>query len=53
MLLADSYFRQDDYRFLGRALASGFGWTYLMWVRAGRLLPIGMAIAWAQARVSL
>ncbi len=52
-LLADSYFRQDDYLFIDRALASGFGWTYLMWVEAGHLLPLGTAIIWVQVRLSL
>ena len=36
-LLAHSYFRQDDYCFLYRALGSGFGWKYLMLVDAGHL----------------
>jgi hypothetical protein len=52
-LLAHSYFRQDDYRFLDRALGSGFSWKYLMLVDAGHLLPLGFAIAWVLARVSL
>jgi hypothetical protein len=52
-LLAHSYFLQDDYRFLDRALAYGFSWKYLMWVEAGHLLPLGFAIAWVLARVSL
>jgi hypothetical protein len=52
-LLAHAYFSQDDYRFLDRAAAHGFGWNYLMWVEAGHLLPLGMAIAWVLARVSL
>jgi len=53
VLLAHSYFRQDDFRFLDRALAHGLSWPYLMWVEAGHLLPLGMAIAWAMARISL
>jgi hypothetical protein len=52
-LLAHSYFKQDDFRFLDRALANGFSWHYLMWVEAGHLLPVGFAIAWLLARVSL
>jgi hypothetical protein len=52
-LLAHSYFRQDDYHFIDHALASGFGWHYLMSVDAGHLLPLGLAIAWVLARVSL
>ncbi len=52
-LLAHSYFKQDDFRFLDRALASGFSWHYLMWVEAGHLLPVGFAIAWVLARLSL
>jgi hypothetical protein len=52
-LLAHSYFRQDDYRFIDHALASGFDWKYLMAVQGGHLLPAGMAIAWLVARASL
>ena len=52
-LLAHSYFRQDDYSYLYRGLDSGFGWKYLMWEDAGHLQPLGMALAWVLARVSL
>lgn len=52
-LLAHSYFQQDDFRFLDRALASGFNWHYLMWVQSGHLLPVGFAMAWVLARISL
>jgi hypothetical protein len=52
-LLAHSYFRQDDYSYLYRGLESGFGWNYLMWEDAGHLQPLGMALAWVLARVSL
>jgi len=52
-LLAHSYFRQDDYRYLDRALASGLSWKYLTFVDAGHLLPLGFAIAWVLARISL
>ena len=53
VLLAHSYFRQDDFRYLDRALANGLSWSYLMWVDAGHLLPLGFAVAWAMARISL
>ena len=53
VLLAHSYFRQDDFRYLDRALADGLNWSYLMWVDAGHLLPLGFAVAWAMARISL
>ena len=52
-LLAHSYFRQDDFSYLYRGLDSGFGWKYLMWEDAGHLQPLGMALAWVLARVSL
>lgn len=52
-LLAHSYFQQDDYRYLDRALAHGLNWPYLMWVDAGHMLPLGAAIAWVMARISL
>jgi hypothetical protein len=56
VLLAHSYFRQDDFGILDRAAASRFSWTYLTWLggaQKGHLMPIGLAIAWALARVSL
>ena len=52
-LLAHSYFRQDDFSYLYGGLESGFGWKYLMWEDAGHLQPLGMALAWVLARVSL
>jgi len=52
-LLGGAYFRQDDYQFMDRALASGFGWGYVMWVDAGHLLPLGESVAWVQARAGL
>jgi hypothetical protein len=52
-LLAGGYFRQDDYRYLDRAVASGFGWSYLMLVDSGHLLPLGMTVAWLQARLGI
>ncbi|HEY9243251.1 MAG TPA: hypothetical protein VIP48_14790 [Streptosporangiaceae bacterium] len=52
-LLTHSYFRQDDYSYLYRGLESGFGWKYLTWEDAGQLMPFGMAVSWALARVSL
>ena len=52
-LLAGGYFRQDDYHYLDRAAASGFGWSYLMLVDSGHLLPLGMLIAWLQARLAI
>jgi hypothetical protein len=53
VLLGHSYFRQDDFPHLDRALANGFTWHYLMLVDAGHLLPLGIAIAWVLARISL
>jgi hypothetical protein len=52
-LLAGGYFRQDDYHYLDRAAASGFGWSYLMLVDSGHLLPLGQLIAWLQSRLAM
>jgi hypothetical protein len=52
-LLRQSYFRQTDFLLLDRALREGFGWKYLMSVNQGHLMPIGMALTWAMARISL
>jgi hypothetical protein len=56
VLLAHSYFRQDDFGILDHAVASGFNWKYLTWLggaQKGHFMPIGLAIAWALARASL
>ena len=55
-LLAHSYFRQDDFGILDRAVASRFSWNYLMGIGGaghGHLMPIGLAISWALARAPL
>jgi hypothetical protein len=52
-LLAGSYFRQGDFLLLDRALREGLGWNYLMWPTGGHLMPAGLAITWALARISL
>ena len=52
-LLAHSYFRQSDFLLLDRALRDGLGWNYLMWLTGGHLMPAGLAITWALARISL
>jgi hypothetical protein len=53
ILLAHSYFRQDDFALLDGALRAGFGWGYLMSPDNGHLMPSGLAIIWVLARVSL
>ena len=53
VLLARSYFRQDDYFNFDRALTNGLTWTYLMRVNAGHMAPLGFAMSWLLARVSL
>jgi len=52
-LLAHSYFRQDDFVLLDRALRAGFGWRYLLSPDSGHLMPAGLAIIWVLARTSL
>jgi hypothetical protein len=53
ILLAHSYFRQDDFALLDGAVRAGFGWSYLMTPDQGHLMPVGLAIIWVLARVSL
>ena len=53
ILLAHSYFRQDDFVLLDRALRAGLGWSYLMSPDSGHLMPAGLAIIWVLARASL
>lgn len=53
ILLAHSYFKQDDFVLLDGALRTGFGWGYLMSPDRGHLMPAGLAVIWVLARVSL
>ena len=52
VLLSHSFFRLDDFIYLERASRSGLTWSYLMWVDAGHLTPLGYAIAWFIVKVS-
>jgi hypothetical protein len=51
-LLAHSYFKLDDFYYVERSASEGLGWNYLMWMNAGKLTPVGNAIAWALTRIS-
>jgi hypothetical protein len=51
-ILANSYFRQDDFEFVARAAERLPGWGYLMRSHAGQLMPGGFAIAWVLTRIS-
>ena len=50
--LGRSFFRLDDYYYLGRASTMGLSWSYLTWVNAGHLNVVGAAIAWLTVRSS-
>lgn len=52
-LLLHSYFRQDDFVLSDAAVRHGIGWSYLMTPYDGHLMPAGLAITWAVARISL
>ncbi len=51
--LGHFFYWQEDFRYLDRALGSGFSWSYLTDAGAGHLIPGPYAIAWILARVSL
>ena len=51
--LGHFYFRQDDFRFFDRALASPLSWGYLMLVDGGHLQPFEAALVWVLARISV
>jgi hypothetical protein len=51
-ILANSYFRQDDFEFVARAAERLPDWGYLMRSHAGQLMPGGFAIAWLLTRIS-
>ena len=51
-ILANSYFRQDDFEFVARAAEHLPGWGYLMRSHSGQLMPGGFALAWVLTRIS-
>ncbi|HEU5155990.1 MAG TPA: hypothetical protein VFU43_03270 [Streptosporangiaceae bacterium] len=51
-ILANSYFRQDDFEFVARAAERVPDWGYLMRSHSGQLMPGGFAIAWVLTRIS-
>jgi hypothetical protein len=51
-ILANSYFRQDDFEFIARAAERLPGWGYLMRSHSGQLMPGGFAIAWVLTRIN-
>jgi hypothetical protein len=51
-LLAHSYFKLDDFVYIERASKGGLTWSYLMWVNAGKLTPLGNLITWIVTRIS-
>ena len=53
IVLAHSYFRQDDFYLFDRALQSKLNWHLLGSIHAGHFMPGGLALAWALAHVSL
>lgn len=53
IVLTHSYFRQDDFVLLNPALHTRLSWGYLMTPYNGHLMPAGLAIIWALARISL
>jgi hypothetical protein len=53
LLLGHFYFRQDDFQWQDHALTSKLGWSYLMPVVNGHLMPGGFALVWAITRASL
>lgn len=52
-LLGHFYFRQDDFQYFDRALASPLSWNYLMTVNAGHLIPGDFGLVWVLARLSV
>lgn len=53
VFLGHFYFWQDDFHFMQLALSNSFSWGYLTFAEAGHVMPGGLAIAWAAARISL
>jgi hypothetical protein len=51
-ILANGYFRQDDFEFVARASEHLPDWGYLMRSHGGQLMPGGFAIAWVLTRIS-
>lgn len=53
VFLGHFYFRQDDFQWMDQALSAKFGWSYLMKVDNGYLMPGGFALTWLMARASV
>jgi hypothetical protein len=51
-LLSHFYFRQDDFQYMDRALASGFSLKYLFTIEGGHFMPAGLAMAWMIVHLS-
>ncbi len=51
-LLGHSFFRVDDFSIIERAASHGLSGQYLMWVNAGHLIPLGLAVAWFLVKLS-
>lgn len=51
-LLDRSYFINDDYIYLYRAVTQHLGWDYLMYNYDGQLMPVGFAIVWVLAHTA-
>lgn len=51
-LLNHTYFNNDDYVYLYRAVTHRLGWDYLLYNYDGQLMPVGFAIAWALAHTA-
>ncbi|WP_043627027.1 hypothetical protein [Nonomuraea candida] len=52
-LVSRTYFRQDDFVFIARGLASPLSWDYLMRIDFGHLMPGAFAIQWAMGRLGV
>lgn len=51
-ILSRSYFINDDYIYMYRAVTQHLGWDYLMYNYDGQLMPVGFAIAWVLAHTA-
>ncbi|WP_067180891.1 hypothetical protein [Microtetraspora niveoalba] len=51
-VVAEAYFKEDDFEFMARAVESGLSWDYLTRVHYGQFMPGGFLLAWVTGRLA-
>ncbi|WP_433223188.1 hypothetical protein [Microtetraspora malaysiensis] len=51
-VVAEAFFKEDDFEFMARAAESGLTWDYLTRVHHGQFMPGGFLLTWVTARLA-